>query len=63
MDSVDCRRSIPQNDAVDVAFDGAGPVGDGEPGGYGGPVLAEPTQLADRTGLGLAGPGFQVVAA
>jgi len=28
-------------DAVDVAFDGAGTVGDGEPGGDGGPVFAE----------------------
>ena len=28
-------------DAVDVAFDGAGAVGEGEPGGYGGPVFAE----------------------
>jgi hypothetical protein len=28
-------------DAVDVAFDGAGAVGDGEPGGDGGPVFAE----------------------
>ncbi len=54
-------------DAVDVAFDGAGAVGDGEPGGDGGPVLAESfgeaAQLADRAGLGLAGPGFQVLAA
>jgi hypothetical protein len=58
---------IPQNDAVDVAFDGAGAVGDGEPGADGGPVLAESfgeaAQLADRAGLGLAGPGFQVLAA
>ena len=29
-------------DAVDVAFDGAGAVGDGEPSGDGGPVPAEP---------------------
>ena len=28
-------------DAVDVAFDGAGAVGQGEPGGDGGPVLAQ----------------------
>jgi hypothetical protein len=31
--------SFDQNDAVDVAFDGAGAVGDGEPGGDGGPAL------------------------
>ena len=53
-------------DAVDVAFDGAGTVGDGEPGGDGGPVLAqslgEAAQLADRAGLGLGGPGFEVLA-
>ena len=28
-------------DAVDVAFDGTGTAGDGEPGGDGGPVPAE----------------------
>jgi hypothetical protein len=33
--------SLEHLDAVDVAFDGAGAVGDGEPGGDGGPVLAE----------------------
>src|SRR5579863_248500 len=50
-----------------MAFDGAGAVGDGEPGGDRGPVraesLAEPAQLADRAGLGPAGPGFEVLAA
>jgi hypothetical protein len=50
-----------------VAFDGAGAVGDGEPGGDGGPVFAESfgeaAQLADRAGLGLAGPGVQALAA
>src|ERR1700731_4877915 len=54
-------------DAVDVAFDGAGAVGDGEPGGDGGPVAAESSgeaaQLADRVVLGLAGPGFEALAA
>ena len=54
-------------DAVDVAFDGAGAVGDGEPGGDGAPVpaesLAETAQFADRAGLGLAGLGGQVLAA
>jgi hypothetical protein len=47
--------------AVEVAFDGAGAVGHGEPGGDGGPVFAESlgesAQLADRAGLGLGGPG------
>jgi hypothetical protein len=50
----------------DVAFDGAGAVGDGESGGDGGPVAAqspgEAAQFADRAGLGLGGPGFQVLA-
>jgi hypothetical protein len=50
-----------------VAFDGAGAVGGGEPGGDGGPVAAESSgeaaQLADRAVLGLAGPGFQALAA
>src|SRR6185437_7492648 len=59
--------SLDHLDAVDVAFDGAGAVGDGEPGGDGGPVLAESlaeaAQLADGAGLGLAGPGFQALAA
>ncbi len=58
---------IPQNDAVDVAFDGARAVGDGEPGGDGGPVAAESfgeaAQFADRAVLGLAGPGFEALAA
>ena len=49
-----------------MAFDGAGAVRDGEPGGDRGPVfaqsLSEPAQLADRAGLGLAGPGFQALA-
>jgi hypothetical protein len=46
--------------------EGAG-VGDGEPGGDGGPVfagpLAKPRSSFDRAGLGLAGPGFQSFAA
>ena len=46
---------------------GAGAVGAGEPSGDRGPVLAEslaePAQLADRAGLGPAGPGFEVLAA
>jgi hypothetical protein len=54
-------------DAVDMAFGGAGAVGDGEPGDDGGPVPAESAgeaaQLADRAGLGLAGPRFEVLAA
>jgi hypothetical protein len=49
-----------------VAFDGAGTVGQGEPGGDRGPVLAESfgesAQLTDRAGLGLGGPGRQVFA-
>lgn len=52
---------------MDVAFDGTGALGDGEPGGDGGPVLAEAlaetAQLADRAGLSLAGPRFQALAA
>jgi hypothetical protein len=50
-----------------VAFDGTGALGDGEPGGDGGPVLAEASaetaQLADRAGLSVAGPCFQALAA
>lgn len=52
-------------DAVDLAFDGAGAVGQGEPCSEGGPVLAqaggEAAQIADGAALGLAGPGAQVV--
>ena len=51
----------------DVAFDGAGAIGDGEPGGDGGLVFAESfaetAQLANRAGLRLAGLGFEVLAA
>lgn len=42
-------------------------VGQGEPGGAGGPVLAKPgaeaAHLADGAGLGLRGPGREVAAA
>ena len=54
-------------ESVAVAFDGTGALGDGEPGGDGGPVLAEASaetaQLADRAGLSVAGPCFQTLAA
>jgi hypothetical protein len=54
-------------DAVDVAFDGTGTVGDGEPGGDGGPVPAKPSgeaaQLTDRAGLGLGGSRLKALAA
>ena len=50
---------------VNVAFDGAGAVGHGEPGGHGSPVLAESfgkaVQLAHTTAFGLDGPGFQAL--
>jgi hypothetical protein len=49
-----------------VAFDGSGALGQGEPGGDGGPVFAESfgesAQFADRAGLGLGGLGAQVFA-
>jgi hypothetical protein len=42
---------IPQNEPVDVAFDGAGAVGQGEPGGDGGEVLADPGGEGVQFGL------------
>jgi hypothetical protein len=57
---------IPQNDAVDVAFDGPGAVRQREAGGDGGPVFAqagdEAAQFADGAGSGLIGPRGELAA-